>query len=419
MYADTGVEQVDVSTEMMQRVVSAWTGKPASAATVESIDEVDQWTLQGQFPNERPLWKYSWPGGEQVYISGASGEVVQYTTTASRMGAYFGAIPHWMYFTPLRKHGPQWSTFVIWSSGIAAGSAILGLVIGIWMYSPSRRYRNAGAPTSIPYRGQKRWHMVLGLIFGLGAVTWAFSGMLSMEPFPLTRAGGPAGGVRRGGGGGGIPQALCARLQLPAFAAKHPREALAQLKDLEVKELDLTSFAGQSVYLATLRRGDTRVVPVNGEPLPEFDRQRIMEVVANAAQPTGLADLRVLDRYDRYYLDRHRELPLPVILARLNDADGTRYYVDPKTAQIVGNYSARNWMSRWLYHGLHSLDFPWLYDYRPAWDIVVITFMVGGTALCMTSLILAWRVLGRKLAPVLGTAQSESSFSDDLVQSER
>ena len=54
-------------------------------------------------------------------------------------------------------------------------------------------------------------------------------------------------------------------------------------------------------------------------------------------------------------------------------------------------------MSRWLYHGLHSLDFPWLYNHRPLWDIVVITFMLGGTALCVTSLILAWRVLGRKL----------------------
>ena len=83
-----------------------------------------------------------------------------------------------------------------------------------------------------------------------------------------------------------------------------------------------------------------------------------------------------------------------MILARLNDAEQTRYYIDPKTARVVGSYSARSWMSRWLYHGLHSLDFPWLYDYRPLWDIVVITFMVGGTALCVTSLILAWRVLG-------------------------
>jgi hypothetical protein len=28
---------------------------------------------------------------------------------------------------------------------------------------------------------------------------------------------------------------------------------------------------------------------------------------------------------------------------------------------------------------------------------VVITFMVGGTALCVTSIVLAWRVLGRRL----------------------
>jgi hypothetical protein len=54
-------------------------------------------------------------------------------------------------------------------------------------------------------------------------------------------------------------------------------------------------------------------------------------------------------------------------------------------------------MSRWLYHGLHSLDFPWLYDHRPLWDIVVISFMLGGTALCVTSLILAWRVIGAYL----------------------
>ncbi len=72
-------------------------------------------------------------------------------------------------------------------------------------------------------------------------------------------------------------------------------------------------------------------------------------------------------------------------------------------------------MSRWLYHGLHSLDFPWLYNYRPAWDIVVITFMVGGTALCVTSLMLAWRVLGRKLALVSGGARSQAPFSEDLA----
>jgi hypothetical protein len=77
--------------------------------------------------------------------------------------------------------------------------------------------------------------------------------------------------------------------------------------------------------------------------------------------------------------------PLPVILALMHDADETRYYIDPKTASVVRSYSNRNSMRRWLYNGLHSLNFPWLYNHRPLWDIIVITFMVGGTGLCVTA----------------------------------
>lgn len=410
VYADTGEEQIEVPKAMADRIASAWTGQPVSAATVESIDDVDQWTVQSRIRDLVPLWKYSWPNGEQAYVSEATGEVEQYTTTASRWGAYVGAIPHWLYFTPLRKHGRQWSQIVIWSSGVGTFAAILGIVIGVWMYSPRKRYRYAGAATGIPYRGQKRWHTLFGLIFGLGAATWAFSGMLSMDPFP-TRTGGQAGGGRRGGGPG-IPLALRGRGSEPsAFAAKHPREALAQLAGLGIKELELTSFAGEPVYLATLGRGDTRIIPVTGEPHASFDRQRIVDVVSKAAEAGGGVEISVLDQYDLYYLDRRRERPLPVILARLNDAGHTRYYIDPKTARVVGTYSSRNWVSRWLYHGLHSLDFPWLYNHRPLWDIVVITFMAGGTALCVTSLILAWRVLGRSLV-----RQSEDLYNT-LTQS--
>ena len=108
-----------------------------------------------------------------------------------------------------------------------------------------------------------------------------------------------------------------------------------------------------------------------------------------------------MDEYDAYYLDRRRERPLPVIYARMNDAVGTRYYIDPGTGRVVGNYSARGWVTRWLYHGLHSLDFPWLYKYRPLWDIVVILLMLGGTAICVTSIVLTWRVLARKIAAAI------------------
>jgi PepSY-associated transmembrane protein len=398
VYADTGARQIVVSKALMARVASAWTGQPANTATIAAID-VDQWTVEGTFRNLQPLWKYSWPNGEQVYVSETSGEVVQYTTRASRLGAYFGPIPHWLYFTPLRKHQPQWSSLVSWSSGLGSVTAIAGIVIGIWMYSPSRRYRLADAATSVPYRGPKRWHMVLGLIFGLGSATWAFSGLLSMDPFPSTSTSGPSAerpGVE------GVPQVLRGRLRLGEFSRKHPREALSQLAGANVKELELAAFDGEPVYVATLGRGETRLVALNGPARAAFDGQQIVDAVTKAAEPSGLADIRMVDQYDLYYLDRHRQLPLPVILAELNDRDRTRFYIDPKTARLVGTYSSRHWVSRWLYHGLHSLDFPWLYTHRPAWDVIVITFMLGGTALSVTSLILAWRVLGRSLTRSLG-----------------
>jgi hypothetical protein len=413
VYADTGEEQLEVSKEMMDRIASSWTGQPSRTAVLTAVEEMDQWTLQGGFRNLRPVWKYTWPNGEQVYISELTGEVVQYTTTASRLGAYVGAIPHWFYFTPLRKNGPLWSRAVIWASGIGTCTTILGLVIGVWMYSPRKRYRYNGQPTSIPYRGQKRWHTLFGLVFGVGAATWAFSGMLSMDPFPMQRAN--AGGRR--GGGGGLAQSLRARTApLNAFAAKHPRTVLEQLSPLAVKELEFTSILGGPVYLAHLEAGDSRIVPLDGDPFAAFDAQRIIDVVRAATAEGGGADISVLDQYDRYYLDRRRVRPLPVVLAQLRDEGRTRYYIDLKTARIVGSYTSANWVSRWLYHGLHSFDFPWLYNYRPLWDIVVIAFMTGGTALAVTSLILAWRVLGRKLQGALAGSRIAGSSEDLTVE---
>jgi hypothetical protein len=76
----------------------------------------------------------------------------------------------------------------------------------------------------------------------------------------------------------------------------------------------------------------------------------------------------------------------------------------------VGTYSSSDWVTRWLYHGLHSLDVPWLYNHRPAWDIVVITFMLGGTALAVTACVLAWQVLGRRLMRSSVAARAADDF---------
>lgn len=288
----------------------------------------------------------------------------------------------------MRKNQPQWSSVVIWTSGIGTVAALLGVVIAVWVYSPSKRYRFAGAPAALPYRGAKRWHTILGLVFGAGAATWAFSGMLSMDPFPTAT---PRPSVNLAG-------ILRGRFQLAAFDSRHPREALAELGDRPIQELEMTSFAGEPVYLAAGPGGETRIIPLRGQSSAEFGPDRIAQAIRNAVGPSDLAEVRLMHDYDAWYLDRRAERPLPVVLVLLNDPDHTRYYVDPKTGRVVGDYSSKAWTSRWLYHGLHSLEFPWLYKYRPLWDIVMISFMLGGAALSVTSLILAWRVLLRRLA---------------------
>ncbi len=388
VYADDGTLQQQVNDAMFDRVAAAWAKQPIETAKKESVTEVDQWTVAGQMRNLRALYKYSFNDGQQVYVSGRDAEVVQYTTTESRFWAYLGAIPHWLYFTPLRKNQPQWFGFVVWTSGIGTISAILGIIVGLWMYSPmKKKYQYAGAATSIPYRGWKRWHTIIGLAFGVIATTWAFSGLLSMGPFdfverlagtrPPAQAASkedPAAkekgkGRQRGGRGGvNIAGALRgnARFEFALYAMKDPRDAIRSIAaGYQPKEVEFSMFAGEPVYMATDGSGATRIIPINGEPKTTFDREKVMELVREGAGP-ALGELRVMDEYDAYYLDREFRRPLPVIYARLNDETQTRYYIDPKTATVVGNYSSRNWVNRWLYHGLHSLDFPWLYKHPTA-----------------------------------------------------
>ncbi len=363
VYADTGEVQHEPSREQMARIASAWSGRSASEASREEVREADQWTVQGGLGALRPLWKFTWPAGDQVYVSSVSGEVVQATTRASRFWSWLGPIPHWMYFLPLRRHGLAWTRTVVWTSGIATGAALLGLVLGVWFSAPRLR---------VPYRGQKRWHTIFGLVFGISAITWAFSGLLSMEPFAALAGGDEPQSAFD------IERALRGDLNLASFPARSPTVA--------AKEIELLSFHATPLYLAHSSRREKRLLRADGSP---FDTNQVVEAVRGAAPQS---QIEWLATYDRYYLDRHFLRPLPVILVRTNEE---RLYVDPQTLRITGAYTPGDWTNRWLYHGLHSLNFPWLYAHRPLWDIVVATLLAGGCALSVTSVILAWRVVRR------------------------
>jgi len=401
VFADNGQRLSRVSPEMAVRIASAWIGLPTREAAFEGpIVKDGQWTVYSSVRPYGPFWKYSWPTGEEIYVSQTTGEVVQDTTRISRLGAYFGAIPHWLYFTNLRRNGSFWSHVVIWLSGAGTAMSILGLIAGVWLYSPTKRYRYPNGASSVPFRGQKRWHVIIGLVFGLFTCTWIFSGLLSMGPFTwLSDADRP-----------NLERALRGEhIDLSAFEPKNPAIAIEETRSiLSVKELELISFDGEPLYLATEMPKKSLLISMRDGYQRMFGSDRILNGVARVIAPASIVESRLVTEYERYYIDRQNKKPLPVFYIELNDASRSSLYIDPRTGKVIESYSARSRWDRWLYHGLHSIDLPALYAHRPAWDFVVLFLMLGGTALSITSLLIAWQRLRIKFFR-LSLRQSEAA----------
>lgn len=67
----------------------------------------------------------------------------------------------------------------------------------------------------------------------------------------------------------------------------------------------------------------------------------------------------------------------------LGDAARTALYVDPLRAHVVRHTTRAKRLERWLYNGLHSWDFAFLYRHPAVWRSVVIASMVAGVALTL------------------------------------
>ena len=61
--------------------------------------------------------------------------------------------------------------------------------------------------------------------------------------------------------------------------------------------------------------------------------------------------------YDSYYYSRQRLTPLPVLRVKFADPGETWFYIDPATSQMLSQIPRLARVERWLYNGLHSLDF--------------------------------------------------------------
>jgi uncharacterized iron-regulated membrane protein len=389
VFADTG-ELLDEATRAQSRTIaSRFMDLPEDRIRhVATLTKTDQWTL-GQ-SRALPLHKFRVDDDEatELYVQPLTGEVVTLTTRKSRGFAWISTIPHWLYFSALRDNQPLWYRTVVWTSGAVCVLAVLGLLLGFTQFRKTRPFTLSKA---IPYSGWMRWHYITGVVFGVFTLTWAFSGMLSMEPFEWTNAEGID--VPRTALTGGP-------VELDRFAAMEPSAWNRITQGRAIKEVDFVRIQDAHYYVVRLAPEDTEAkkrerlhqpyyvtgraeqdrILVAADTLEirqgPFSAESFVTRLRDAVPDAPVVESALLDEYDSYYYSRRRQTPLPVLRVKFGDPAQTWVYIDPEMGQLLASVPKLARIERWAYNGLHSLDFSFWY-YSPAWDAGMIVLLLG------------------------------------------
>ncbi|WP_374580118.1 PepSY domain-containing protein [Pseudoduganella sp.] len=383
VWADTGAA-LQVSDELAADSASrhaaaagVGAGTPATAGLgIQSIERIDldQWTF-GRVSAHRPLYRvaYADDAGSVLYVSGRTGELVRDTTRSERAWNWAGSVIHWLYFTPLRDKAEPWRQAVMWSSAITFVLALSGMVLGIQRLRLRRRYK--GGRRS-PYKGWQAWHHWLGLGAGMLTLTWLFSGWLSVTPFGWLDSPGITARDRLAFAGGALQRD---DLALPVAAALQASPG--------AREIEWRRVAG-ATYFATLTGTGRNLLDARSGTPAALDATTLLPAVQAMRPGVPVQSAVLLASEDNYYYSHHNERSFPVLRVRFDTPEGTTFYIDPRRGQLAGYVDDNRKWNRWLFNGLHQLDF---IRPRPAWDILVIALCLLGAMLSATGIYLGWR----------------------------
>lgn len=349
---------------------------PASPLNPVLID-YDQWTVSGSFNADRPLYRHQLRDGVELYVSSRTGRAVQMTSTGQRFWNWVGAIPHWLYFAELRHKPSLWNEVVIATSLAGCFLVAIGIYIGI------RRLNAGPIGRWSPYGGFNLWHHLLGLIFGIFALTWVLSGLLSMNPWGWLQ--------------GADAEAEIAQLRgdpAPSAARiKKGLSAFARTNRADVVSLEISPLNGNMYFIASTARGERIRFSVDAELAPLNDED--LAQAARALGDGGAPAMSLMTQEDAYYFTHHGDIArLPAY--RMIVPDGTRYYLDAVSGALVAKIDRGAGEYRWLHEGLHRLDFAAWLRARPLWDLTMLALISGVTLLCATGVYAGYRRLVRR-----------------------
>jgi PepSY-associated TM region len=342
-------------------------------AAVDGRTRYDQWTVAGRFDPHRPLYRVALndDAGHELYVSSATGEIVLETTRRQRVWNYVGSVAHWIYPTLLRRHAAVW-TVTVWALSFAAMiGAVAGALIGVLRVGAVGKVRLLA-----PYRGWQAWHHCVGLVCMTFVLSYIFSGWLSMDSGLLFSTGRPT----------------THETAIVAGAPDWATLSADQLGQLgQTSEVEWFAFDGRIYRRARTGLSNqqlTLAVPRQDESTSQRPYLQPAELNALAPHLASACSAAAIIKPDDDY-GMASSLPgAPVFRVPCGAA---WFDVDGASGALLEKLDPSARVYRWLYDGLHTLDFPVLTGHPRVRTALVVTLCGCGFLFSLSGVVLALR----------------------------
>ncbi|WP_407469882.1 hypothetical protein ABFU51_20770 [Xanthomonas campestris pv. raphani] len=355
-------------------------------AAVRRLDgplDYDQWSVHQKFDPWRPLYRAALQDdlGTVLYVSARTGEVVQRTRASERAWNWVGSVPHWLYFTQLRRSFTAWDRTVWWLALAALCSASAGTVLGVY-----RTWQRAHSPKPAwsGFRGWLRWHHGLGLIAAVFVLGWIFSGWLSMDHGRLFSK--------------GIPDpaqvARYAGAPLPTVLAGVDAEAVRCLSGATL--IEFTAVGGRPVAVG---RGPAGPSVSDGMPGRITGTRLSPDAIRHAAARAWMLDHDPMPPDSAEALYRQADgIATDALRLTVASPGRTALYFDPASGTPLLALDASRRTYAWVYLAIHTTNFPLLQSHPVIRRIAQLGPLLLGLAFSLTGVVLGARRLMRSVA---------------------
>jgi len=360
---------------------------------VEELNDFDQWIPWAHYKTHFPIQKF-WlddDKGTQVYVSSSSGTIVQETTLKSRVMAWLGAIPHWLYFKQLRLKAALWSDVVIGLSAIGCLACLSGFVLG---FIRLKRFKRGAKWNSItPFKKfWYRWHHISGFIFGFFVFTFILSGLMSLADLPnwIVKKEKEINYYQLWNG-----SCLSSQQELIGFNKLIQQKDASSIKRIVCRKVMERTF--YEVYQDTPDQSECYIVDANKvKPLPPLT-QLVIEKRMKELLPQKQYSIHFLRDYSHYYSVKKRVLPPPVYEIELDDTYGTTLFVHPQTGELLKVLNRSSKWQWWFYQGLHTFNFGWFRQFEWLRLALLIFLSLGGMFVSISAFVLGIQFIKRKI----------------------